>query len=86
MHYRAIGMILLVGSAISGCGTEEEVKAQAIQQAKDHCESEGKQFVLVDVKQDDNANRTALFTKTTVVGNCVGPGQRGYVPTQNPAP
>jgi hypothetical protein len=68
---------LLAAFALAGCVDIEQVRVDAIKQAKSHCESEGKQFVLNNVEEKSAPNATG--TQMVVVsGHCVGPGEPGY--------
>lgn len=51
-----------------------QAQNEAVRAAKEHCEKEGKQFVLGDVKENDG-----FFSgSVTVSGHCLGPGDPGY--------
>ena len=68
---------MLSALMLAGCMSEEEAAARATAEAKRHCESEGKQFVLRDKKAVDRDN---IFGGAMVVaGYCLGPGDPGYV-------
>jgi hypothetical protein len=71
-------MSLLVAIALTGCVDTEQVRVDAIQQAKSHCAAEGKQFILGKVEEAPSAN-VAGGTMIVVSGHCVGPGEPGYV-------
>jgi len=71
-------ILVLVGAVLAGCTTQQEQRDQAIQKARVHCESEGKQFLLGSVEQSGDAIFSSL--DTTVSGQCLGPGDPGYVP------
>lgn len=67
---------------LAGCVSPAAERQSAIETARAHCESEGKQFVLIDVNQKGIANVTSF--KTIVTGNCVSAGEKGYVPPATP--
>jgi hypothetical protein len=71
-------VLVLICVALAGCATQQEQRDQAIQKARTHCESEGKQFVLGNVEQTGDAIFSSM--DTTVSGECIGPGDPGYVP------
>ena len=65
--------VLMAAVYLAGCVSAAQQKADAIKQAKDHCDSEGKRFVL---KQADSKTNYTLLTrgiKTMVTGYCLGP-------------
>ncbi len=71
--------------ALTGCADVATVTAQATAQAREHCLSEGKQFLPGTTNVSDNNN--LVYDKTVMVtGYCVGPGDPGYVPPAKPAP
>ena len=71
-------MAALIPLGTVACATPEGERQAAIAKAKAHCEAEGKQFILRNVEQSGVINWTDYYT--TVAGNCVGPGEPGYVP------
>ena len=64
---------------LAGCMSEEQAAERATAQAREHCESEGKQFVVKDVKTVESDNVFA-GKSLMVTGDCLGPGDPGYVP------
>lgn len=75
---------LLLTGLLAGCATEEQTIAHATREARDHCESEGKQFILTKTKIGDPSD-PLLQKSVMVTGNCVGPGEPGYLPPEMPA-
>lgn len=71
-------MSLLAAFALAGCVDTEQVRVDAIQQAKSHCAAEGKQFILGKVEEVPSPN-VAGGIMVTVSGHCIGPGEPGYV-------
>ena len=73
-----LAMIAILGPVIFlGACSSERIKQEAIDRARTHCASEGKQFVQ---KEGVEMHEGLLQTEATVVGSCVGPGDPGYVP------
>jgi hypothetical protein len=66
-------LALLLFPALSGCAAQLERDITA--QARAHCESEGKQFVKTASERSDGL----IVSKAQVTGQCVGPGDPGYV-------
>jgi len=80
----AVFAALALLPAFAGCvPTVEDVKAQGLEKAKAHCAAEGKQFVLQEASGKKIDNFFVQGAQATVMGQCVGPGEPGYVP---PAP
>lgn len=78
--YRMAGFGLAL--LLTGCASEEQASATATAEAKKHCEAEGKQFIFKDRK---TVNSDSVFNKAVMVtGDCVGPGDPGYVPPAKP--
>lgn len=73
---RIVQVSLIAAVVLAGCVNMEQVKADAIQSAKDKCTSHGKQFVLTSVEQTTSRSASEMVT---VSGYCVGPGDPGYV-------
>ena len=74
-------MAPLLAVVLAGCVSEEEAAEKATAEARQHCESEGKQFVFKDEKTVDSG----MFGKSLMVtGDCLGPGDPGYVPPLKP--
>ncbi len=83
---RAGEMMIVVGVAVIVCAAranESEQRAALIQKLKDHCESEGKQAIVRDVKQDKESKFFTNTLYTTVAGECVGPDDPGYLPSNS---
>ncbi|MDR3528040.1 MAG: hypothetical protein P4L57_12260 [Rhizomicrobium sp.] len=77
MSFRSITLLLAL-FVVAGCAGEREVIAEATKTARDHCESEGKQFV--PTKTEIGSPQDTFFRKQIKVeGVCVGPGEPGYV-------
>jgi hypothetical protein len=72
----ALGAILAV--ALAGCTDDDDFVADAEAQARDQCAAEGKEFVLN--KQPDVAEDDAMARGVELDGQCVGPGDPGYLP------
>lgn len=70
-------MSLLAAFALAGCVDMEQVRVDAIKQAKSHCESEGKQFILNKVEEKSAPNASGA-EMVVVSGHCVAPGEPGY--------
>ncbi len=75
---RIVGPLVLVG--LTGCA--EMATKEAVQKAHDHCASEGKQFIEKSVTKDQGL----VLSSATVTGQCVGPGDAGYVPPAKISP
>jgi len=71
----AIGIGIL--AVLSGCMSEAQITAESIEAAKAHCTSEGKQFVLRSTEKKPGG----FFEpkRIVVAGDCLGPGDPGYV-------
>jgi hypothetical protein len=83
MKIRHFALLLSI-AALAGCVSAEDQRADAIAKARAHCESEGKQFLLGSVEQSGDAIFSSL--DTTVSGQCLGPGDPGYVPPKADQP
>lgn len=78
MHhiYKQVAALLSVPTLLALSGCTAMATADAIARARAHCESEGKQFVQKQVETHD----TGIVSDVVVSGECVGPGDPGYVP------
>jgi len=63
---------------LAGCVSERQAIADETQQARDHCLSEGKQFVLRKTSISDR-DAAGLVKNIQVEGVCLGPDDPGYV-------
>ena len=63
---------------LAGCTDDDDFVANAEAQARAHCAEEGKEFVLN--KQPDLSEDDAMARGVELDGQCVGPGDPGYLP------
>jgi hypothetical protein len=70
-------MSLLTALSLMGCAAQ--IRADAIKNGKDHCESEGKQWILKSV--EEKSGPTLVGPVIVVSGECVGPDDPGYIPS-----
>jgi outer membrane lipoprotein SlyB len=80
MNAAKIAVAVLIAVSLSGCVTAEMAKSGAIKKGQAHCASEGKQFVVKDVTANQHINPIVSEADAEVVGECVGPGDPGYIP------
>ena len=72
----ALGAVLAV--VLAGCTDDDDFIANAEAQARARCAAEGKEFVLN--KQPDLAEDGLMARDVELYGQCVGPGDPGYLP------
>ncbi|HEY5238034.1 MAG TPA: hypothetical protein VIJ62_06605 [Rhizomicrobium sp.] len=80
MNAAKIAVTMLIAVSLTGCVTGEMAKGAAIKKGQAHCASEGKQFVVKDATANEHLNPIVSEADAEVVGECVGPGDPGYVP------
>ena len=73
---RAVMALAAIG--LGGC---VDLDAQAVREVQDVCKSQGKQFIIAEIKH----HGIVPFGNTSVTGHCVGPGEPGYVPAKPPS-
>jgi hypothetical protein len=69
---------IAIALSLCGCADEKQATAEAMQQAKAYCAAKGKQFV--QHHQSKTPTDFPFESLITVGGDCVGPGDPGYVP------
>jgi hypothetical protein len=72
----AVGAVLAI--MLAGCMDDDDFIANAEAQARAHCAAEGKEFVLN--KRPDLADGDFDAHDVELDGQCVGPGDPGYLP------
>lgn len=83
---RLSGFVIVIAAAVtlSGCITPENERARAFDQAQARCQSQGKQVLVISLRQDGVPNVTDYHTEMDFA--CVGPGDPGYQPAQANTP
>jgi hypothetical protein len=76
LRYWMAALTALFVVSLAGCTTPAELKAEAVQTAKEKCEKQGKKFILRDT--DFTGNPFIGSEKASATGDCIGPGESGY--------
>jgi hypothetical protein len=80
MRLSSFVIVITAAMALAGCITPENERARAFDQAQARCQSQGKQVLVINLRQDGVPNVTTYHTEMDFA--CVGPGEPGY---QDPA-
>jgi hypothetical protein len=75
MRLSAAIVIIASSVVLAGCVSPASERGKAIEFARKRCESQGKQLLVEDLKQDGVPNFTDYHT--TVAYHCVGPDDPG---------
>jgi hypothetical protein len=78
---RGLLLALTVVLPLAGCTDDEDFVNDALDQARAHCEEQGKQFVPKEQPKVETGELSAR--NIDIEGSCVGPGEPGYKPAKN---